>query len=113
MGKFTGYWINNYVDKMNKHCPSLDDNKVIWTVDDLQPNTIRKYCKIDSMGNTSICWSCDDYLKQYLNDLEQYELSVNSVNDTLKEILNMQTELDKKMDYVINIINNNNQKMSN
>lgn len=35
MSKVTGYWINNYVDKLNNSCSALDEHKIEWTIDDL------------------------------------------------------------------------------
>lgn len=106
MSKITGYWISSYVDKLNKSCSALDEHKVEWTIDDLQPNNIRQYCKKYEDNSTKICWSCSDYLDKYLEDLKKYELSVNSTTDILAKILEKQALLDTKLDELIALISN-------
>jgi len=104
MNKISGFWIDNYVEKMNAHCPATELLKVKWTVDDLQPGKIRKYCKRDSTGVTGICWSCKDYLSKYMVDLEKYELNVNVVKDMLAEIIEKQHEMDIKLDIILSAL---------
>ena len=104
MSKITGYWISNYLDKLNKSCSALDEHKVTWTLDDIQPNNIRRYCKKYADNSTKICWSCSDYLDKYLEDLANYELSVNSTADTLAKILENQELLNAKLDKLIELI---------
>lgn len=106
MSKINGYWISNYVDKLNKGCSSLDENRACWSIDDLQPNNIRRYCKKYDSGKTGLCWSCSDYLNKYLEDLAKYELSVNATNDILVKVIEMQKILDTKLDTVISLISN-------
>jgi len=104
MSKVTGYWVSNYIDKLNKACSALDEHRVPWTIDDLQPNSIRQYCKKYEDDSTKICWSCSDYLDKYLEDLTKYELSVNSTADTLAKILENQELLNDKLDKLIELI---------
>jgi len=105
MSKVSGFWVDNYVEKMNAHCPSFESLKVKWTVDDLQPGKIRKYCKMDSTGAPDICWSCKDYLSKYLEDLEKYELNGHVVKDMLAEIMEKQHEMDIKLDIILTALN--------
>ncbi len=105
MSKLTGYWISSYIDKLNKACSSHDEYKVLWTIDDLQPNNIRRYCKKNSSEEKKICWSCSDYLSKYLIDLEHYEQNISSTNDILKIILEKQDLLSAKLDTLLSLMN--------
>lgn len=108
MSKITGYWISSYVDKLNKSCSALDEHKVTWTLDDLQPNNIRRHCKKyeTNKNKNKLCWSCSDYLDKYLEDLAKYELSVNATTDILSKILESQSLLNTKLNKLIALISN-------
>jgi hypothetical protein len=105
MSKITGYWVSSYVDKLNKACASSDEHKVSWTIDDLQPNNIRRYCKKYDYDKQKMCWSCGDYLAKYLIDLEHYEKNISSTNDILKIILEKQESLSAKLDTLLSLMN--------
>jgi hypothetical protein len=96
--------LDKYVRVLNANCPSLDEYRVKWTPDDLNPEHIRNYCKIDKNGINGICWSCSDYINQYKNELEKWDLGPGKTLALLAELKLAHMELDKKLERILSLL---------
>ena len=82
----------------------MDKFKVKWTAADLNPNNIRPYCKTDSMGIHSMCWSCSDYIKKYKDEILAYEREPCDTILLIRELQANQVEIDKKLDRILALL---------